>query len=156
MKQVTFMMLKPDACKKHLEQVICLEIEKSGCLIEKIQRRKVSESVLLILKQHYQEVIQKMPPDFNFVEKLSHTFYHEEIVLMRVSYEGNQDIIELTRSLVGKTDPSLADKKSIRGKYSQDSYEKANRENRLVHNLIHAADSKKNAQKELKLWQMES
>ena len=36
---------------------------------------------------------------------------------------------------------------------SEDNYEKASREKRLVNNVIHASDAKESAERELQIWQ---
>ena len=71
---------------------------------------------------------------------------------MMITYEGNQDIIEYTRALVGKTNPKDAGKDTIRGKYSHDDYEQATKQWRLVNNVIHASDSHESAERELAIW----
>ena len=55
--------------------------------------------------------------------------------------------------MAGKTNPQEADPNSIRGKYSDDSYDKASAGVRLVNNVIHASDSKESAERELKIWE---
>ena len=156
MKQRTFMMLKPDGAVSPLAENIQEEIRKSGCVIEKADKIKVDMEVMQTLLMHYKEVIDRMSPEFNYVGKLFNSFYyHGEhfLIPMVVSYDQSEDIIEVTRKLVGKTEPIQADPQSIRGKYSKDSYELAAKENRLVNNLIHASDSKESAERELQLWQ---
>lgn len=155
MKQLTFMMLKPDAFDSGVSNLILNDLHEHGLVIEKSRELNVSLDTMKILIEHYQPVIDKMPVEFDFPGKLFKSFYYQgskKIMPMIVSYEGNQDIIELTRSLVGKTNPQEADRHTIRGSYSMDSYTAANQENRLVRNLIHAADSREAAIREIELW----
>ena len=65
--------------------------------------------------------------------------------------EGNR-AVELVRKIVGKTDPSGSNPGSIRGDYSSDSIDIANRQRRAVRNLIHASSSVEEAEEEIKLW----
>ena len=107
------------------------------------------------LIEHYEQVIDSMDKGFNFPGKLFNSFYYDGphmIMPMEVSYEGKEDIIPYTRTLVGKTNPQEAAKGTIRGDYSDDSYDKAGKEVRLVNNVIHASDSHENAERELKIW----
>ena len=50
------------------------------------------------------------------------------------------------------TEPINCSPGTIRGDYSNDSYELAEKENRCVMNVIHTSDSKKSAEKEIDLW----
>lgn len=155
MKQLTFMMLKPDAFESGVSNLILSDLHEHGLIIEKSRELNVSLDTMKILIEHYQPLIDKMPVEFDFPGKLFKSFYYQgtkKIMPMIVSYEGDEDIIKLTRSLIGKTDPQEADKHTIRGSYSSDSYVMANQENRLVCNLIHAADSKEAAIREIALW----
>lgn len=65
--------------------------------------------------------------------------------------EGNDAISEV-RKMAGATSPSRADPKSIRGMYSNDSYDKADREKRALKNILHASDSVRTANRETKVW----
>jgi len=96
-----------------------------------------------------------MSKDFNFPGKLFNSFYYDgphSIMPMEVSYEGEEDIITLTRTLAGKTNPQEAGADTLRGKYSNDSYDKASAAVRLVNNVIHASDSHESAERELGIW----
>ena len=64
--------------------------------------------------------------------------------------EGNNVIVG-DRKIAGATSPDRADPKSIRGMYSKDSYEKADREGRSVRNIVHASDGE-TATREIKVW----
>ena len=66
--------------------------------------------------------------------------------------EGSEGTIEKIRKLAGKTNPIEAEKGTIRGDFTDDSYEKANKEGRSVRNLIHASESAEEAEREIKIW----
>lgn len=155
MKQTTFMMLKPDAYETHCAEQILEDLKTAGLTIECCQPCVVDIHVMQVLLLHYQEVIDQFDPSFDYPGKLFQTFYYKEkpmICPMRVSYDQEEDLIAYTRKLIGATNPIDAEKDTIRGRYSSDSYDLAGKEHRLVHNLIHASDSKETAEKELKLW----
>jgi len=63
-----------------------------------------------------------------------------------------KDAIALTRKITGFTDPSSADKETVRGSLGTDSIAKANNEGRPVMNLVHASGSKEEATMEISLW----
>lgn len=155
MKQETFMMLKPDAFESgHADEVLDY-LKEHGLTIEKSAVVHVRMEDMKTLIEHYEQVIDSMAKDFNFPGKLFNSFYYDgphTIMPMKVTYEGDEDIIVYTRKLAGKTNPKDADKESIRGKFSDDNYDKAGEEVRLVNNVIHASDSKENAQRELAIW----
>ena len=61
--------------------------------------------------------------------------------------------IELTRKLVGSTEPKSSAPGTIRSDFaSTESYALADTENRVLRNLIHASDSPKTADREIALW----
>jgi nucleoside-diphosphate kinase len=65
--------------------------------------------------------------------------------------EGVQSI-DMVRKLCGHTLPFKADVGTIRGDYSVDSPSIANADFRAIHNLIHASETHKEAENEIKLW----
>ena len=60
--------------------------------------------------------------------------------------------VDMVRKLAGPTMPSLAEMGTIRGDYSVDSAAAANRDKRAVHNLVHASENTKEAEREISLW----
>lgn len=63
-----------------------------------------------------------------------------------------EEAVALARKTTGFTDPSIAEKGTIRGDLGTDNILKANQEERPVYNLIHASGSPEEADKEIKLW----
>ncbi|MFR1297805.1 MAG: nucleoside-diphosphate kinase [Coprobacillus cateniformis] len=156
MKQYTYMMLKPDAFVDGKKEKVIQELEKYGLHVESSCLLEVDMEVMKILLDHYQQVIDEKGAEIDFTGKLFYTFYYngpKYIMPMKISYEGDEDIITYSRRLVGKTNPVQADPDSIRGHFSQDSYVKADREHRLVNNIIHASDSHESANRELHIWE---
>lgn len=155
MKQYTFMMLKPDAFQEKKEKDILQMLENHQLHIESYQKLEVNMDVMKVLLEHYHEVIDNKGKDFNFPGRLFNTFYFDGphyIMPMKISYDGDEDIITYSRKLVGKTNPIDALPNTIRGTFSQDSYQKADQYYRLVNNVIHASDSHDSVEKELKIW----
>ena len=153
--QKTFMMLKPDAFEKGIQDKVIQELEAHGLHVILKKELTVDMEVMKTLLDHYHQVIDRMGKEFDFAGKLFNSFYFDgpkKVMPMLVTYAGEEDIIEYSRRLVGKTDPSKADSDTIRGKYGADSYPQADAESRLVNNFIHASDAVENVERELKIW----
>ncbi|USN45275.1 MAG: nucleoside-diphosphate kinase [Candidatus Woesearchaeota archaeon] len=71
--------------------------------------------------------------------------------VVALALEGH-NAVALVRKIVGATAPSDAAPGTIRGDYSFDSYQLADKSERAVMNLIHASDSVENANLELAIW----
>lgn len=156
MKQETFLMLKPDAFASGNSEKVVKDIQEHGLTIEQSVTLVVDMNIMKTLLDHYQGVIDSMSKSFDFPGKLFNSFYYEgphTIMPMKVSYEGEEDIITLTRTLAGKTNPKDAGEDTLRGKYSDDDYDKATKDWRLVNNVIHASDSHESAKRELLIWE---
>lgn len=63
-----------------------------------------------------------------------------------------EDAVTVARKTTGFTDPSTAEKGTIRGDLGTDSILEANAKERPVYNLIHASGSPEEAAKEIQLW----
>jgi nucleoside-diphosphate kinase len=63
-----------------------------------------------------------------------------------------KDAVSRVRQIVGTTDPSKAEKGTIRGDLGDDSRERADIEHRSIYNLIHASGTKDEAATEIRLW----
>lgn len=150
--QETFMMIKPDGIQ-HKEAVL-QRLKDEGLIIKPYKEIKTDIQIMQTLLDHYHEVIDRMGKDFNYVGKLFNSFYFGDFSLipLHVTYDGEEDIIEKTRTLAGATNPQDAKENTLRNLYSDDNYEKADRDERLVNNVIHASDSHESAQRELNIW----
>lgn len=143
----TFIMLKPDAIEKNLENEILTFFKDYG--IEVVRWNTVTVDETLIMK-HYHEVIDKLNlPDFP--NRIRNYFIGKTVRIFELESKDN-NVVAKVRELIGTTDPSKAGPDTIRGKYSNDNMDLAKQEQRLVHNLIHASDSDENAHKEIELW----
>lgn len=60
--------------------------------------------------------------------------------------------IQMIRKIVGKTMPAFSEMGTIRGDFSVDSPDLANRQKRSVRNLIHASGDEQEAKHELEFW----
>ena len=71
--------------------------------------------------------------------------------LVAAIVEGPNAISEV-RKICGATEPSQAEKGTIRGDFGNDTYRLANSEKRALKNIVHASSSVKDAEKEIKVW----
>ena len=60
--------------------------------------------------------------------------------------------IAVVRKLVGKTLPIFADPGTIRGDFSHDAPTAANMESRVIYNVVHASETKEEAEHEISHW----
>ncbi|MCL4379850.1 nucleoside-diphosphate kinase [Candidatus Marsarchaeota archaeon] len=65
--------------------------------------------------------------------------------------EGN-DAIASARRLCGSPSPNRADPSTVRGMFSTDSYEAADKAGRTTLSIMHASDSLKTAEREISVW----
>lgn len=66
-------------------------------------------------------------------------------------WRGNK-AVEVIRKLVGSTEPRSAAPGTIRGDYSTDSYDLADKEKRSIRNIIHASGTIEEAKREIGVW----
>jgi nucleoside-diphosphate kinase len=82
-------------------------------------------------------------------QRLIDHFCDRPIIMM--IWEGPH-AIALGRKTAGATNPLVADIGSIRGDYSLESYELADDIERAAHTLVHASESRDEAEREIKIW----
>jgi nucleoside-diphosphate kinase len=147
MAKITFIMLKPDAIQRHLENELLAMFADKGIHVVKAKTVVVAEPLILA---HYAEVIQRVNiPDFE--DRIRKEFVGKTVRVFEMTSDSD-DLIHEVRELIGVTDPAKAGKDTIRGKYAMDSMEDASKEKRMLRNLIHASDTEENAQREIELW----
>lgn len=77
--------------------------------------------------------------------------YMTEAPIVAIVIEGIH-AIEMVRKIAGSTHPIKADIGTIRGDYSSDSAAAANPEKRSIKNIIHASETKEEAEHEIAHW----
>jgi len=171
----TFIMIKPDAMKRNLTGEILKRYQDARLKIVAIKMihadRKLAErhypdtdaQVVGMGKKTLQASIDAGKPEnimkiFGTEEprkiglilrEWSIKFILAPVIVIVLEGEG---AIQLVRNLTGFTDPSKADKGTIRGDLGVDSIERANSEQRATKNLVHASGSEEEAKKEINLW----
>jgi nucleoside-diphosphate kinase len=143
----TFVLIKPDAMKRKLDQVILNELKSVPCTVRRIKEVIVKEDVIL---KHYHEVIVRLNIP-GFKEMVLSEFKDERVLILECE-SNDDDLILNVRHKIGATDPSFAESSSIRGRYGEDSLVLAKEAGRMIRNLIHASDSVEAAEFEIDLW----
>lgn len=164
MVEQTLVIIKPDGVKGGFTDEIIKRYEAVGL---KVVKRKDMMAPLEIVEKHY-----SMDPDFlraigektiaagqavtsaedqgrKVVGWLRDFITSGPVVVMVLEGE---DAVLTARKTTGFTDPSTAEKGTIRGDLGTDSILLANKEERPVYNLIHASGNAEEAAKEIQLW----
>lgn len=137
----TLVVVKPDGVRRNLVDKIIERYEKEGL---KIVQKKTMRADSALLRQHYSAHVEK--PFYKGLEKFMSSGPVVAMIL-----EGRNAVAHV-RKITGATDPSKAEKGTIRGDMGTDSLEKADREGRAIENLVHASGTKEEADKEIRLW----
>ena len=130
-KERTFVMIKPDAVQRGLIGDIISRFEKKGIKIVAMKLVSVSKE---LAEKHYG--IHKGKPFFEPTVK-----YITSSPVISIVLEGN-NVIEMVRNMMGKTDPQKAELGSIRGDFGQF----------IGRNIVHGSDSAETAEFEINLW----
>lgn len=172
MQERTLVLIKPDAVKRKLIGEIIKRFEEEGLEIIGI---KILNATREMAGQHYLESEQQLVGmgnktiEASGIEKAEAKFgttdpriiggkLREWLIdfliagpLIAMVIKGENGI-QTVRNIAGFTDPSKAEKGTIRGDFGQDSIAQANIEGRAVSNLIHASASVEEAEVEIKVW----
>ena len=163
MLQETLVILKPDAIERKLSGEIISRFEKE--CFEIIDLKYIKKASKDIIIKHYPDSLalgigkkaQQAIPNIedprthglNVLRKLRKYLMRGPIIVIR--FRGENAINEVRR-ITGYTDPSIAEKGSIRGDLGLDSITKSTKEDRVCENLVHASGNLDEAETELKLW----
>ncbi len=124
-------LVKGDGVRRRLVGEIIRRIEAKGLDIRSMQLMDVSRE---LAEEHYAEHREKP-----FFEELVEFITATPVVVMRVEGES---AIQVTRRLMGATNPAEAAPGTIRGDLALS----------LPNNLVHGSDSPESAERELKLF----
>ncbi|PNZ70204.1 nucleoside-diphosphate kinase [Staphylococcus croceilyticus] len=127
----TFLMIKPDAVQRNLIGEIITRIERKGLKLVGAKLMTVPQS---LAEEHYEE--HKERPFYN---KLISFITSAPVFAMVVEGE---DAVNVSRHIIGKTNPSEATPGSIRGDLGLT----------VGRNVIHGSDSVASAKREISLW----
>jgi len=131
MKERTLVALKPDAVRRKLIGKIIERFENKGLEIIAMKMVKLDREMA---EKYYEEHKGK-----EFYERLINFMTSGRIVVMVIEGE---NAISVVRKMIGKTNPAEAEPGTIRGDFALTTPD----------NVIHASDSKENAEREIKLF----
>ena len=144
MEEKTLVLIKPDAMVKQLagnviSDLYNLNLKMIGLKLVNVQRE--------LAEKHYDKLKSEKGEKI-FEGTIKHLIgeYHENENVVAIVYKG-KNAIQKVREFAGETNPEKAYFSSIRGKYGRIISEK-----NLFESVIHASDSKENAEREIDLW----
>ena len=163
MYQETLVILKPDAIERNLVGTIIKYYEEESLEIKDMKfYKKIKDDML---RKHYPDSMaesignkaKKAVPEIEdprthgkkVLLKLREYFSRGPVLAIKF---GGENAIARVRNITGYTDPSEAQKGTVRGDLGFDSIEKSTDENRAVENLVHASGNPEEAKAEIELW----
>lgn len=170
----TLVLIKPDAFKRGLSGEIISRFERTGLTLKEMKLTKPAKG---LVEKHYSDDEEWLK---SIGEKTIKTYEKYSLNLkddlgtenaleigktirkwliqyvtsgpvIAIVFSGNH-AVEVVRKLVGNTVPIFAELGTIRGDYSIDSPDLADREKRSIQNLVHASGNIEEAKKEIALW----
>ena len=165
----TFIALKPEAIQRHLIGEMISRFEKRGL---KLVAAKLIAPEADLVGQHYPDEdgwynnlgkkaiegyqargvkIDKTPKELGQEVRQNLIDYMKDRPVLAMVWEGAH-AVELGRKSVGATNPLDAETGTIRGDYTQESYQLSDNLGRPIQNLIHASGSIEEAKREIELW----
>jgi nucleoside-diphosphate kinase len=169
MAEKTFVLIKPDGVYRALIGAVIAKFESAGLKVVALKMVTPDQelagkhymadetwmkSVGVKTKAAYKEKgINVNETELEIGKRIRNQLlsYLTEGPVVAMVIEGN-DAIYVTRKIVGGTEPRKADPSSIRGMYSSDSYEAADKSKRAVKNILHASEDPATAEREISVW----
>ena len=167
----TLVLIKPDAIKRGIFGKIMTRFEDAGFKIVAIKMTQIDD---VFAKKHYvldeewakasynktKEIHDKIGRKLGFKNHLDYgktiQQWNVDILLagpiVALVLQGPH-CVEMARKLIGPTEPRQGLPGTIRGDFNTlESYAVADAKKRALKTLVHASDSVKNAEREIKLW----
>lgn len=135
----SLVLIKPDGLVKSLTGDVISKMSETGL---KIVGAKIVQVTRELAEEHYNHL--REAEFFDELIKYIMGEYHTKRVLALV-YNG-EDAIKKIRKVVGSTNPEKAEPTTIRGKYGRIT------SSGVFENVVHASESTKEAEREIKLW----
>lgn len=165
----TLVLIKPDGVQKNLIGEVISRFERAGLRVVGLKMLKPSEN---LLEEHY-----PLLPEWvsSLAAKTRESFAKKGVTIEETDLQIAQRVrgwlkealgsgsivalvvrgncaIEIVRKLAGATEPKSAASGTIRGDFSTDSYDLADKEKRSIKNIIHASSSVEDAKREIDVW----
>jgi nucleoside-diphosphate kinase len=173
-KERTYVMIKPDGVRKGLIGEIIRRFEQRDLKVVALEMfqptyeqidnhypkdeawiRRVGQKTLGTYEKYGMDPVQQLGTSDDLeIGTMVRKWLVEYMIsapLVRMVIEGIH-AVDMVRKICGATMPYLADMGTIRGDYSADSPAIANMEKRPVMNLVHASETKEEAEHEIKHW----
>ncbi|MBI4835711.1 MAG: nucleoside-diphosphate kinase [Candidatus Abawacabacteria bacterium] len=141
----TLVLIKPDGVQRGLIGEVISRFERAGLKIVGLKIVQVSED---FARKHYTEDIE-LRRGAKVRKLLTDLLSKHPVVAIALEGIG---AIEVVRKIVGSTEPRAALPGTIRGDYSHVSYAHADKEEKVVFNIVHASGDSKDAEHEVPLW----
>ncbi len=141
----TLVLLKPDAVQRCVMGEIITRFEKAGLKIIGMKMMRVDAEHA---KKHYTEEITARRGQ-HVRDKLVQ--FLQDGPVIAVCLEGSS-AIDVTRKMIGDTEPKKALPGTIRGDFAHHSYHCADTRNVAIRNLVHASSNKTEAEYEIQTW----
>lgn len=145
-KSHCLILLKPDALERGLSERILDRFLAAGFSVEAVTFRTIDRDLILA---HYADAIRRVGPELE--ERVVNSYIGRRTLPLVLGLPG-EGATAKARSLLGATDPSRAEKGTIRGDFGVDSIEAAMAERRVCENLVHCSDSPESFRYEMGLW----
>ncbi|MHB8520026.1 MAG: nucleoside-diphosphate kinase [Limisphaerales bacterium] len=141
--EATLILIKPDALERGLTGEIIRRLEQAGLRLLNTRWVRATREKL---ERHYADLKAKNPRAFD-----RNSRYLTDKSMVALVFSGANAIAK-ARVLVGPTEPASAPAGTIRGDLSSDSIAIADGDDRGLYNLVHAADSRDAARREIDVW----
>ncbi|MGA2667054.1 MAG: nucleoside-diphosphate kinase [Patescibacteria group bacterium] len=140
-EETTLVLIKPhDVYRRQITPILSL-LDTDNLRITGIKMIRPS---LQMVEDHYQEHAGK-----DYFPWLCEQLDDQPVVAIAIS---GKNAVKRIRGIVGPTKPEDNSSYTIRGKFSDDTFEASRREKRAVRNVVHAVSSLEDAERELKIW----
>jgi len=163
MYEETLVLLKPDALERRLVGRIIARYEDAGMEILDIRlhrrvgddliRRHYPDSMAAAIGRKAQTAVEGITdPESYGLEVLGwlrRYVTRGPVIALKL---GGEDAVQTVRRVTGFTDPSTAERGTIRGDFGADSLRRSTEEGRACENLVHASGNREEAEAELALW----
>lgn len=166
MSQRTLVIVKPDGVKRNLIGEIINRYEKAGLKVVALEMKTIDRA---LAEKHYhfdnddylRSIGQKSVDAGDKIDDIleqgrkvinSMCDFLTSTPVVPMILEGGDDAIAEVRKITGYTDPTKAEKGTLRGDLGEDSILAANRDGRPVYNLVHASGNPEEAKEEITLW----
>ncbi len=169
MKEKTLVLIKPDAVQRGLVGEVIKRFEQTGL---KLIGMKMVYASKELAGRHYAddeqwlksvgdkaskaarergEKVKETPLQIGKRIRMQLMEYISMSPVVAVVIEGH-NAIATVRKIIGPTSPEFAPPGTIRGDYSHETYVMADTKGRPIQNLIHASESREEAEREIKVW----